>query len=451
MKWVPILSGDSAIRAREAVDAIADALVSRNFVLEGRSAGRWSVYEEALFFGYMAAAYPETEWADRAVESLNAAIDKANETAGYLGLHGGLSGLGWTVEHLSRLLREAAPEESSDASERESVSEDDQDLTADINAALVSHLHHAKSGNIYDLISGLVGFGIYFLERWPNPSAMEGIKAVFDRLEGLAEHTQEGITWHTGAAQLPDWQLQQCPNGYYNLGVAHGVPGIIHLLAQISETNVIEPERLNPLLEGALTWMLAQQRPSGSRSRFSSWVGPGVESSDSRLGWCYGDLGILAVLLQVARRTGRREWQVFAADLLDHCLAWPHAEGNVLDAPLCHGAAGVAHIFNRIYQSEGDPRCRDAAAMWFERTLAMRQPGSGVGGFSAFMMPDLNSPSVWEANPAFLDGAIGVALALLAAITTIEPKWDRLLLLSFSPINRASIETGRVSKQVAEI
>src|SRR5579863_5127715 len=100
MKWVPILSGDSATRAREAVDAIADALVSRNFVLEGRSAGRWSVYEEALFFGYMAAAYPKAEWTDRAVESLNAAIDKANETAGYLGLHGGLSGLGWTVEHL---------------------------------------------------------------------------------------------------------------------------------------------------------------------------------------------------------------------------------------------------------------------------------------------------------------------------------------------------------------
>jgi hypothetical protein len=37
---------------------------------------------------------------------------------------------------------------------------------------------------------------------------------------------------------------------------------------------------------------------------------------------------------------------------------------------------------------------------------------------------------IWEPSRAFLDGAIGVALALLAALTPIEPQWDRLLQLS---------------------
>jgi hypothetical protein len=37
---------------------------------------------------------------------------------------------------------------------------------------------------------------------------------------------------------------------------------------------------------------------------------------------------------------------------------------------------------------------------------------------------------VWEPSPAFLDGAIGVALALLSAVAPIEPAWDRMLLLS---------------------
>jgi len=132
----------------------------------------------------------------------------------------------------------------------------------------------------------------------------------------------------------------------------------------------------------------------------------------------------------VARRAGRDDWQKFANDLLDHCLAWPPDQAGVGDAPLCHGAAGVAHIFNRIYQSENDPRCRDAAIFWLERALAMRQPGTGVGGFSSLTRPDPSGPIVWEANPAFLDGAIGVALTLLAATTPVEPAWDRMLLLS---------------------
>jgi len=169
--------------------------------------------------------------------------------------------------------------------------------------------------------------------------------------------------------------------------------------------------------------------PSSSSSWFSAWF---TESptEECRLAWCYGDLGIVAVLLQVARRTGRDDVRQFASALLDHCLERQPSDYGVVDAPLCHGASGLAHIFNRIYQTEGDLRCRDAALAWFDRTLAMRQPTSRAGGFLASTRPDPQGPTVWEASPAFLDGAIGVALALLSAVTPTEPNWDRLLLVS---------------------
>ena len=226
------------------------------------------------------------------------------------------------------------------------------------------------------------------------------------------------------------WQREQCPNGYYNLGVAHGIPGIIHFLGEVTATDIIDQARSHELLAGAVDWLLAQQRPKGSQSRFASWVSPGEESKNSRMAWCYGDLGILSVLLQVARRTGRRDWRGFAEELLNHCLAWPPDRTGIADAPLCHGAASVAHIFNRIYQTEGDRRCLDAALLWYQRTMAFRQPGTGVGGFSTMTRPDPSAPPAWEASPAFLDGATGVALAFLAAVTPVEPGWDRMLLLS---------------------
>ncbi len=37
----------------------------------------------------------------------------------------------------------------------------------------------------------------------------------------------EGVTWHTAPELLVTWQREQAPTGYYNLGVAHGVPGAI--------------------------------------------------------------------------------------------------------------------------------------------------------------------------------------------------------------------------------
>ncbi|MFZ0771836.1 MAG: lanthionine synthetase C family protein [Candidatus Sulfotelmatobacter sp.] len=440
MRWSPILSSSDNILlpAREAVDAIAHAVMAKDYEPGKRETFRDSMYEEALLYGYLAVARNDLGWATRATERLNQAIDAANQQTGYLGLFGGLTGLGWTVEHISRLLNQLSfpaddeidsnAEAEDDGAEEEAAIE--EDLNAEIDAVVLRNLQRFTPSSPYDLISGLVGFGVYFLERLPKETAMQGIQAVFDHLETLAQHNVAGITWFSGPELLPDWQREQAPNGYYNLGVAHGIPGIIHFLSEVSATAIVDQGRSRRLLEGAVNWLLAQRRPSGSRSAFSSWIVPGQEPSDSRLAWCYGDVGILSVLLQVARRAGRDDWQKFANDLLDHCLAWPPDQAGVGDAPLCHGAAGVAHIFNRIYQSQGDSRCRDAALAWYQRTLAMRHPGTGVGGFSALTRPDPAAPIVWESSPAFLDGAIGVALALLAAMTPVEPAWDRMLLLS---------------------
>jgi len=429
--WNPILSpSDKATPlAVDAINEIARAITAKDYRARTNGAVREQNYDEALLYGYLAVAYDDLHWAGLATDCLNTAIERASQRTEHPGLYGGLTGLGWTIEHLSHLLG-SVPASVCDLEQLELQENEDEDLNAEIDLAVLRQLEHSDSSACYDLISGLVGFGTYFLERCPKGVALQGINSVFEKLEGLAIQTNAGITWFSGPELLPEWQRQQCPQGYYNLGVAHGIPGVIHFLNEVSGTDLVEPARSNKLLQGAVNWLIAQQRPGESRSCFAPWIVPGGEISDSRLGWCYGDLGILAVLLQVSRRGARNEWSNFANNLLDRCLAWPPEETQVADACLCHGAIGVAHIFNRIYQSLGDPRCRTAALSWYYRALAMRRPDTGVGGFSALMRPDPKGPSVWEPSPAFLDGAGGIALGLLAAITKVPPQWDRLLLLS---------------------
>ena len=127
-------------------------------------------------------------------------------------------------------------------------------------------------------------------------------------------------------------------------------------------------------------------------------------------------------MLQIARQSGRADWQEFAHGLLENSITWPAEMTGISDAPLCHGAAGLAHIFNPIYQTEGDPRCREQALFWVEQALAMRRLMGGVGGYLASTRPDPGGSVVWEPSPAFLDGAIGIALMLLAALTPVEPQ-----------------------------
>ena len=105
----------------------------------------------------------------------------------------------------------------------------------------------------------------------------------------------------------------------------------------------------------------------------------------------------------------------------------PPEETGVVDAGLCHGAAGLGHLFNRLYQATDEPKLADAARYWFGRALEMRSPGSAGAGFSALLEPH---SKLWRPEPGFLTGAAGVGLALLAATSDVEPAWDRLLLLS---------------------
>jgi hypothetical protein len=105
-------------------------------------------------------------------------------------------------------------------------------------------------------------------------------------------------------------------------------------------------------------------------------------------------------------------------------------DARVADAALCHGAAGVAHCFNRIFQATRNPLFMDAATSWFARCLEMTPPGEG---FESLKVWD-NKNARWEVKPGLLEGAAGIALALLAATTEVEPQWDAALLISVPPI-----------------
>jgi hypothetical protein len=299
MPWQPLLEGAERESAWESVQAIAADLSSLGRDSWGNPSLAGGVAGLAVLHGYRAQTGQGPESDDLVRRCLQHAIAVAAEQPGTASLSSGLMGVGWAVAHL----RSRWP------------GGDEEDDLAEIDEVLLEHLDRSPWHGAYDLIEGLVGFGVYALERLPRPAAAAGLERVVDRLAETAERRKEE-----------------------------------------------------------------------------------------------------AAALAIARRAAER----------------PYAEAGIRDAALCHGCAGLGHLFNRMSQATGEPELAEAARAWFERTLAMRRPGRGIGGYEAWQADSAGNPA-WSADPGLLTGATGIALALLAATTPIEPAWDRMLLVVIPP------------------
>ncbi|WNG58948.1 lanthionine synthetase C family protein [Archangium gephyra] len=413
MRWSPLLEGAERETALRLAAGIAEELsrperlAAPNPTLSSGQAGM------ALLFSYLARESAQA----RHLECVEQLLDSASEAVATQplppDLYQGFSGIAWAVEHL----RGTAVAE--------------EDPLTEIDEALAGLLRTQPWEYHYDLVSGLVGLGVYALERIPRPGARDCLEQIVARLAELAQPSEGGLRWWTPPPLLPASMRGQFPEGACNLGVAHGVPGVLWVLAGAAATGTAASQALE-MLRGGWSGLMAQRQPAASASRFPSWLGANHQTWPNRPAWCYGDPGMALTLLQVARAVKEPGWEQEALSLCREVAERSTDGAQVQDAGLCHGAAGLAHLHHRLFRATGEERFARAARAWFRNTLSFHRPGEGLGGFlSHEVLPDLSRE--WLASPALLTGATGVALALLAAASPVEPAWDRMFLMSLPP------------------
>ncbi len=375
---------------------------------------------QALLMAYAAKALGAPDLLSEAMALLERGVETIRDRP-RPPLYGGFTGLAWTIEHLQPWLREATG--------------DEDDVNAEVDEALLDLLHRHPWREDYDLVGGLVGYGIYALERMPRPSARRLLELILGHFEALATPFPDGISWHTPPHRLPPWQRALAPEGYFNQGLAHGTPGIVGLLGAMVAWGVEEP-RARQLLEQAMAWIQARAQDPVHGAYLPTWVIPGDPKPEegTRIAWCYGDLGAGLAILQAARCAQRPDWEAFALDMLRLTAQRPLADASINDACLCHGAAGNALLYYRAFQTTGEAPFREAALRYLQTIVDLHTPGQGTGGWLAYH-PDRRSPEGQElpplvADPSFLEGTAGIALVLLTFLQGIEPHWDRAMMAS---------------------
>jgi len=406
MSWSPLLSGVAAEQALESVREIAEALRDPGLhIAELSYAG--GLAGVALFFCHAAIGLEDKRLTDTAWMFLDRAVQAAGEESFPLGFFDGLAGLAWTMQHLQALLN-PNPE---------------ADLTEEADEILSQVVRVSPWPRHFDLVYGLTGIGVYALDHPDERMARDLIGQVVERLWELAVHHDSGISWRTPTELLLAPVLREkYPSGCEDLGVAHGASGVLGFLARAVRTGLAPASALE-LLDSGVRWLLTQQRPDDGGSAFGAYSDPAPQSC--RSAWCYGDPGVALQLLAASRTLDRADLERLAIQILVRDSQRPEEDTLASGPSLCHGAAGLGHLYNFFYQTCGERTVARAARRWFERTLAMRKPGEGIAGYANWWPQERE----WHAEPGFLTGAAGVGLALLAAASPGEPSWGRPMLL----------------------
>ncbi|MFJ7913143.1 lanthionine synthetase C family protein [Kitasatospora sp. NPDC096204] len=321
--------------------------------------------------------------------------------------------------------------EASPGSYQRALDHLDQVVAADAVRRCEQAKARAERGDLpqlaeFDTIRGLAGFGSILLRRAPDGEAARRVLTCMVRLTDEVKHEGQVLPGWWTLAGPSGKRDERFPGGHANSGLAHGIAGPLALLA-LALRRGVEVDGQREAIRTILVW-LERWRDGHA---WPYWITPADLTGPDRRplppqrpSWCYGTAGIARAQQLAALALDDPHLRHDAESALAAALIDPKALAATTDLSACHGYTGLAHIAHRAL-ADASPRnagrLRSAAALLLDTT---HPPHAD---------PDEQARHVLAtAGPAFLEGAAGTALALLALATGAAPatRWDACLLIS---------------------
>ncbi len=286
----------------------------------------------------------------------------------------------------------------------------------------------------YDYFSGLIGKGVYYLERSKyNNQPHPYLTSIIQELVNLSEHDYRGTYWqdfYSVGRSIEDKNL--C-----SLGLSHGIPSILVFLSEVLKLDLAEYEHdsISKMLENAVKWVLSYHQEKDSLIFFPSRI---VNKEmiypldpPERLAWCHGDLGIAASLLKV--NESLKETYVYdaALELAKFQISRKEdANTGIVDACLCHGTSGVSLLFKQIFNQTDIGDFKNCSQYWLQRTVGLANLSSRSSGYKTWFEGN-DGKGVWKTDFGLLNGISGIGLVLIDNLPQRSQlfNWEKVLLI----------------------
>lgn len=307
------------------------------------------------------------------------------------------------------------------------------------HAAVIAALEHGATEYLdqridgvgpedYDVVSGPAGY-LGWLLTLPSDIAGPDVELVSTSLSGLFQKGPVDTakpTWRI----LPELTLQEerlamAPQGYTDMGIAHGVPGPLAALSLIPSPSRKVSEAVCHLVD----WILSATTEDEFGSNWPTVIPVGVDpqiqtlDSHSRTAWCYGSPGVLMALVLAQRSQPHLKLGSHIEQGIE-ALASRVANSEGFKTPtLCHGSSGVALILRRLQLEHGFAGLEEALSRTCESLL------EHIDETAPFGVREVEPDGEFVDNPTLLNGAAGVALAIHSILADERQSWTRMMMI----------------------
>lgn len=208
------------------------------------------------------------------------------------------------------------------------------------------------SPNLYDPISGICGIGIYALKNQDCPLSIEYLqKALFFCISltkdiKIGNHLLPG--WYVPRHyQFTDSDKDFYPLGNFNLGIAHGVAGILAFLS-ISVLSGICINGQMEAIQKIVDWICSKKKEKKGavswpyRISFEEELSGTIQdfSESTMEAWCYGTAGLSRVLYLAGKALKSKDLKELSVEAFEGIFQRVDLTHHFSTPSFCHGLAG---------------------------------------------------------------------------------------------------------------
>jgi len=393
----------------------------------------------ALLAGYLDEIQPAQGWDRLAHSYLQIAVEGVENMThtNKFGLFSGLTGIAFVATYLSKNFTRYTK------------------LLDALDAKILSHstrmseyIEKQENGmptSAFDLIEGAIGVGAYLLFT-KKEAENATLKTLLTALVSKATDCEGLLKYSTPRNLQVGWKNDYYAHGGLDCGIAHGITGLLSFLSLAKINDVIvegQTDAIRTVAEflldnkmkdtGGVEWPgVVPLKLAESKELESCCIEDGSGNilhlskiqmqADVNDMWCYGNSGVARAMFLAGEAINNRKYVDSAISSMS--AVYDRALGaNGTNSIFCHGTAGLLQVTLR-FLNDTDLEMFDVGARELRRQLLTQHDPSTLLGYKNRV-----DGGKQEDNCGVLEGTAGIALALLASSSNVDPKWDRIFLL----------------------
>lgn len=385
------------------IDSIADHI--KDYValrISGRATGNLGLFDGdfglLLFTHYYSRYYSADTFKDISDTFLEHCFHLFGEQIHQHSFASGASGMLFTLAHLN---------------ERKFIDVDITEANELYKDYLINQMLSDATSGHYDFYDGSLGTAKYLL-KYGAKDDQSYVNTLVDLLYDRGIKDRNTIKW----------VYEQGQNKIIQLALAHGIAGVILFLTKVINHG-IESEKIWSLLKRSINYLLSTEIDYKTYNchfqSFHTLYGKTIRKSS--LAWCTGDMSIAFALWEAAKITKDCNLQNKALNIfLDAANRFDQNKEFVEYNGICHGIAGVSHLFRRLYYETAIDRFKSASDVGIERIIEKSNRLEDVTELR-YLKGNLTQAY------SFILGVSGVGLSLLSSVSQERESldWDDIL------------------------